>query len=591
MATVLHTADTHLGYSQYHSETRSADFAAAFQTLIDEAISREVDAVVHSGDLFHHSRPDVDTLAATLTQLQRLDDAGIPFLGIVGNHEGTNGEQWVDIFGQLKLGIRLGTEPTVIDDTAFYGLDYVSPARRPSLNYDFEEHDTECAILVSHGLFSPVADGGRWNLKELMDASNVKFDGYLLGDDHMPHVQTIRETTVTYPGSTDRTASDQRAPRGFNIITSGAEADSPSMTAVDGGTAPVAVSPDGPQLGSNSGQWPSNITSAREKGVERAIEGPHGEPPVLVERHEMQTRPFRYINTSMEEGDGMGRVRNEIDRIDLNGAVGIVHLTGVGEPVLEAPLEEYVREAGAMVARVTDTRAFGSNEEAEDISFADPEAAVNRRVLDMDLSAAGYNIEEKIRDGGVATTSMADNVQDEVKDRIDGNEDDFIPIENNDEIPSNHLDTGADTPSDSSAAGSNIGAESTDSGNNGIKTVADKSAEMDNKAGVKSGSDDKTAECGDDKHDTESKMETEPKPATDDEPGSDKGIDGNKDTDTKAKQEGASRNGEASTLSEDMDETMDNQNDDIESAANGDEEDGDERDTDDEQVTLSEQWG
>lgn len=457
MTRVLQTADTHLGYSQYHSETRAADFAAAFETLIDEAIECDVDAVVHSGDLFHHSRPDVATLAATLDQLQRLDEAGIPFLGIVGNHEGTSSEQWVDIFGQLKLGIRLDTSPTVVGDTAFYGLDHVSPARRPSLDYDFDEHDAECAVLVAHGLFSPVADGGRWNLKEVIDASNIKFEGFLLGDDHMPHVQTVRGATVTYPGSTDRTASDQRAPRGFNFVTTGAAAET-TTTATDGGsTPPTGIAPDGPQPSSDEG-WPSNITSTREEGVEQAVEGTHGESPVLVNRCEMQTRPFRYINITMEEGDGTGHVRDEIDQCELTGAVAIIRLSGAGEPILEAPLEEYARESGAMIARVDDARAFGSNEDTEDISFADPGVAIEKRLQEMDLSVAGHDIEEEIRNGETSTSSMADDVEDEIRERIDEKEDDFIPVKSSDVTESESKSSDGDN-----RTSENEGGESDDS--------------------------------------------------------------------------------------------------------------------------------
>jgi exonuclease SbcD len=460
MATVLHTADTHLGYSQYHSEVREADFAAAFETVIDEAIANDVDAVVHSGDLFQHSRPDVTTLAETLKQLQRLDDAEIPFLGVVGNHEGTTGDQWVDIFDQLRLGIRLGREPTIIGDTAFYGLDHVSPARRSSLEYDFEPHDAECAVLVGHGLFSPVADGGRWPLQEVMDASSVRFDGFLLGDDHMPHVQVVRDATVTYPGSTDRTQSDQRAPRGFNMVMTGADTEAEAVPTPDGGAeTPVGLAPDGPDVGERDADapWPASITEAREEGVRRAIEGPHGESPVLIERREMYTRPFRYLSVTLEEDEGAARVREEIDNADLTGAVTIIHISGTGDPVLAATIEEYARDAGAMTARVNDTRVFGSEEDADDVSFADPEAAVESRLHEMNLSRAGYDIEQRIREQDTPTTSMADAVEGEVDDRIKDDPDHFIREEPEaeseaDDEGESDTDAGVDTGTNDMAA-------------------------------------------------------------------------------------------------------------------------------------------
>jgi DNA repair exonuclease SbcCD nuclease subunit len=48
---ILHTADTHLGYRQYHSEVRRQDFFKAFEVVIRDAVDMQVDAVVHAGDL------------------------------------------------------------------------------------------------------------------------------------------------------------------------------------------------------------------------------------------------------------------------------------------------------------------------------------------------------------------------------------------------------------------------------------------------------------------------------------------------------------------------------------------------------------
>jgi exonuclease SbcD len=583
MATVLHTADTHLGYSQYHSEVREADFAAAFETVIDEAIANDVDAVVHSGDLFQHSRPDVTTLAETLKQLQRLDDAEIPFLGVVGNHEGTTGDQWVDIFDQLRLGIRLGREPTIIGDTAFYGLDHVSPARRSSLDYDFEAHNAECAVLVGHGLFSPVADGGRWPLQEVIDASSVRFDGFLLGDDHMPHVQVVRDATVTYPGSTDRTQSDQRAPRGFNIVTTGADTEAETVPTPDGGAeTPVGLAPDGPDVAERDADtpWPASITEAREEGVRRAIESPHGEPPVLVERREMRTRPFRYLSVTLEEDEGAARVREEIDDADLTGAVTIIHISGTGDPVLAATIEEYARDAGAMTARVNDTRVFGSEEDADDVSFADPEAAVESRLREMNLSRAGHDIERRIREQDTPTTSMADAVEGEVDDRIKDDPDHFIreePEAESEADDEGDTDAGVDTDTDDMAAddtedGMSKASESENEAEGGVddaeeETAADVvEADPQTSDDAESPPDDAPIEADDGDADPGEPPETEAVADTGDEDE----ADGDDDT-------GDEPDSGADTGGEETDEQ-------IQTEADG--EDGDA-----EQVTLDDRWG
>jgi exonuclease SbcD len=101
MTRVIHTGDTHLGYAQYHSQTRRADFRDAFEQVIDDAVDDDVDAVIHAGDLFHDRRPELSDLLGTIRLLRRLRRAGIPFLAVVGNHESTRSGQWLDLFEDL----------------------------------------------------------------------------------------------------------------------------------------------------------------------------------------------------------------------------------------------------------------------------------------------------------------------------------------------------------------------------------------------------------------------------------------------------------------------------------------------------------
>ncbi|MGB9928381.1 MAG: metallophosphoesterase, partial [Methanosarcina sp.] len=100
---ILHTADTHLGYKQYHSEVRRKDFFAAFELVINDAVDMQVDAVVHAGDLFDSRNPTLEDLLETINILSRLKAAGIPFFGIVGNHESKQNTQWLDLFEEMGL--------------------------------------------------------------------------------------------------------------------------------------------------------------------------------------------------------------------------------------------------------------------------------------------------------------------------------------------------------------------------------------------------------------------------------------------------------------------------------------------------------
>jgi DNA repair exonuclease SbcCD nuclease subunit len=363
MTRILHTGDTHLGYRQYHLPERRDDFLAAFRRVIDDAVSDDVDAVVHAGDLFHDRTPTLSDVMGAVSLLRELDAADILFLAIVGNHESKRDTQWLDLFESMGLARRLGDEPTVVGDVALYGLDFVSRSQREDLSYDFEPHDANYAALVSHGLFAPFAHGD-WDATEILSESTVEFDALLLGDDHEAKTKRVEEphaAWLTYCGSTERASTAEREDRGYNIV----EFD------------------DGVDI--------------RRRGIE--------------------TRPFVFVEVDLKPGEGAGRVREQVGQYDLESAVVAVWIRGEGEDVLPATIEEFAADQGALVTRVTDEREQTEERDIE-VSFADPDAAVRERLDSMGLSEAARDLDETIRASKVADSNVADTVERRVADLL-----------------------------------------------------------------------------------------------------------------------------------------------------------------------------
>ncbi|OYR46860.1 DNA double-strand break repair protein Mre11 [Halorubrum sp. Hd13] len=368
MTRVIHTGDTHIGYAQYHSPVRRQDFLDAFEAVIDDAIDGDVDAVIHAGDLFHDRRPELVDLMGTISVLRRLDDAGIPLLAVVGNHESTRGGQWLDLFERLGLATRLGDEPTVVGDTAFYGLDHVPVSRRDDLDYAFADHDADYAALVAHGLFEPFGYAD-WDTEEVLAESDVEFDAMLLGDNHTPDVAEVSDTWVTYPGSTERASASEKEGRGYNLVTFDADAAG-------------------------------------------------GDDRVDIRRRALDTRPFVFVEVDLREGEGAARVREKVRQHDLDDAVVLVDVTGEGEPVTPAAIEEFATEEGALIARVTDRREVETDAEV-DVSFADPEDAVRERIEEMALSEAARDVDETVRADTLPDSNVRKTVKGRVEERID----------------------------------------------------------------------------------------------------------------------------------------------------------------------------
>jgi DNA repair exonuclease SbcCD nuclease subunit len=371
MTRVIHTGDTHIGYAQYHSSVRRQDFLDAFGAVIDDAIDGDVDAVIHAGDLFHDRRPELADLLGTISELRRLDDAGIPFLAVVGNHESTRGGQWLDLFERLGLATRLGNEPTAVGDTAFYGLDHVPVSRRDDLDYAFADHDAEHAALVAHGLFEPFAYAD-WDTETVLSESTVDFDAMLLGDNHTPDVAQVEETWVTYPGSTERASASEREGRGYNLVTFDAD----------------------------------------------AVDTADSDDRVAIRRRALDTRPFVFVEVDLREGEGESRVRERVREYELDNAVVLVTVTGGGDPVTPAAIEAFATDEGALIARVADRREIEQNAEV-DVSFADPEDAVRERLNEMALSEAALDVDEAVRAETVPDSNVRDTVKRSVEERIE----------------------------------------------------------------------------------------------------------------------------------------------------------------------------
>ena len=388
MTQVLHTGDTHLGYQQYHLPARREDFLSAFQQVADDAVTDDVDAVVHAGDLFHDRQPTLTDIMGAIGVLRTLSEAEIPFLGIVGNHEGKRDRQWLDLFETMGLATRLGSEPEVVGDVAFYGLDFVPRSQRDQLEYEFEPVDADYAVVVSHGLFEPF-DHGDWDARRLLAEATVEFDAVLLGDDHTPQKKRLEEphdAWLTYCGSTERASASERDERGYNLV-------------------------------------------RFEEGVD-------------IRRRGLDTREFEFVDVELQDGEGSGRVRERLAEYDLADAVVVVTLTGDGEEVLAADIEAYADERGALTTRVNDRREL-TDETAVEVTFADPDRAVRERIGDLGLSPAARDLDETIRASKVADSNVTEIVEQRVSELVeDDGFDVFQPA------PDDELIAGESTQSD-----------------------------------------------------------------------------------------------------------------------------------------------
>src|SRR5665647_3981881 len=83
-----HMADVHLGANR-HGKMAELEIGA-FERAMDICITRKVDFIVISRDLFHVGVPsDLDTVSQAVAKMREVTEKGIPIYAIYGSHDYT----------------------------------------------------------------------------------------------------------------------------------------------------------------------------------------------------------------------------------------------------------------------------------------------------------------------------------------------------------------------------------------------------------------------------------------------------------------------------------------------------------------------
>jgi DNA repair exonuclease SbcCD nuclease subunit len=364
---IFHISDTHLGNRQYGSDIRRDDFARAFNQAIGNAVKAGADAVIHTGDLFDTRDPALPDINRCIDILEQLDDAGIPFYGIVGNHERKMDEQYLDLLSRVGVAERLGKSPTLVNgEVALYGIDAVTKPAWHAEDFTLEEPSGDAfTILCMHQLLHPPVPEimSEHPLRDVIDRVNIDVDAVALGDYHEAKGTVEQGTQVWYAGSTERCASGEESPRSI------------SQLEIDGQT----------------------LTRTRK---------------------ELDTRPFLSVNITFADDDGFSFAENVIDRHDVEEKVVLVTVEGERSTVTSSDIREIVMNRGAAVCDVDDQRG-GPDIDLSDGPTGEIQSAdrlIENKLSEENLSGITLEIEERVRTDDPTARGFDDEVEERVSE-------------------------------------------------------------------------------------------------------------------------------------------------------------------------------
>ena len=203
-----HLSDSHLGSRQFGLLERETDFYDVFAKNIDKIIEKDVDFVIHSGDLFDNNRPSTEALLAFQKALLRLNEAKIPIYAIAGNHDSILRKGALPpqvLFKDIGLKLISDNHPVYTEGPVLIcGVRYVPSSQSRALKSAYDQLSKLAdkylkSILVSHqGIDKWMhEDTHEIELSEMPQ----NFDYYAMGHVHNYVEEDFGKGKLVYPGS------------------------------------------------------------------------------------------------------------------------------------------------------------------------------------------------------------------------------------------------------------------------------------------------------------------------------------------------------------------------------------------------------
>ena len=203
-----HLSDSHLGARQFGLLERETDFYEVFAKNIDKIIEKDVDFVIHSGDLFDNNRPATEALLAFQKALLRLNEAKITIYAIAGNHDSILRKGALPpqvLFKDIGLKLISPDHPAYTEGPVLIcGIPYVASSQSKALKNAYDQLSQLAdkylkSILVSHQGID------KWMHEDTHEIELGEmprnFDYYAMGHVHNYIAEDFGKGKLVYPGS------------------------------------------------------------------------------------------------------------------------------------------------------------------------------------------------------------------------------------------------------------------------------------------------------------------------------------------------------------------------------------------------------
>lgn len=210
--TFLHIADLHLDTPFKNIQLKQPDLVEkmqhatkqSLQRLVQEAIARQVDAVLIVGDSFNSEKPNIQAQVFFKEQLEKLVAKGIQVCVVYGNHDYAQKllitlPNEVHVFGSEVSEFSFVTRGQ--ERVSIYGFSYMQKhiAERKIAAYPVKSKEG-FAIGLLHGSIDSQQSGGQYAPFSLRELNDKRYDYWALG--HIHKKEVLQENPpIVYSGN------------------------------------------------------------------------------------------------------------------------------------------------------------------------------------------------------------------------------------------------------------------------------------------------------------------------------------------------------------------------------------------------------
>ncbi len=223
MLKFIHLADTHLGFKYKYLNDKSSKIIEkqkeAIRMVFKFALDKEVDAIIHAGDVFDLDIRSEDELIFLRSEMYKLSEKNIKFFFVTGNHDPKGIELFNDLENVYQFNISQATTYEMQDYTVTGISQKLRDERDPMQLISKASDNGKFNILILHTILKDKFKVNNPHMpSNLSDLKNSGYDYIALGHVHK-RMELNSNPPIIYPGSTFAKTKKELGEKGFYYIT------------------------------------------------------------------------------------------------------------------------------------------------------------------------------------------------------------------------------------------------------------------------------------------------------------------------------------------------------------------------------------